>query len=113
MIKCSAISISISSLVGKATTLADISSKFTSNQFGATLFASTNALNLADDLEAYPKPKSLCIIGNLVENHFNGKVTNQINCDFIEVNEDNYQTTLANTLIEMASQRNFNSSKNA
>ena len=51
MIKCSAISISISSLVGKATTLADISSKFTSNQFGATLFASTNALNLADDLE--------------------------------------------------------------
>lgn len=69
--------------------------------------------NLADDLEAYPKPKSLCIIGNLVENHFNGKVTNQINCDFIEVNEDNYQTTLANTLIEMASQRNFNSSKNA
>ena len=51
MIKCSAISICISSLVGNATTLADISSKFTSNQFGATLFASTRALNLADDLE--------------------------------------------------------------
>ena len=52
MIKCSAISRSISSLVGRETTLAHISSKLFSNQFGAILVLfSTKALNLADDLD--------------------------------------------------------------
>ena len=52
MIKCSAISRSISSLVGIATTLAVISSKFASNHLGAILeLASTKPLNLADDFD--------------------------------------------------------------
>ena len=49
MIKCSATSRSISSLVGNATTLTNISSKLASNHLGAILeLFSTKALNLAD-----------------------------------------------------------------
>ena len=51
MIKCSAISRSISSLDGIATTLTVISSKLASNHLGAILeLTSTKALNLADVL---------------------------------------------------------------
>ena len=49
MIKCSAISRSISSLDGIATTLTVISSKLASNHLGAILeLTSTKPLNLAD-----------------------------------------------------------------
>ena len=52
MIKCSAISRSISSLPGRAVTVAVIFSTLASIHLGATfVFASTIPLNLADDLE--------------------------------------------------------------